>query len=145
MSDRVYETNIWTERLAELGDGVSAARLLRSEDCPLVAGVWELAPGATLVYHLHHGTDEYLIVLRGRLTLRTPDGERQLGEGDVAPFPRGLAGAHGFANETDEPVRYVVAAYHGSPEVIEYPDEGRMVVGAETPGADGERLFREIT
>jgi hypothetical protein len=43
-------------------------------------------------------------------------------------------------------VRYVVAAYHDSPEVvIEYPDEGRMVVGAETPGADGARLFRDIT
>jgi hypothetical protein len=28
--------------------------------------------------------------------------------------------------------------------VIEYPDEGRVIVGAWTPDANGERLFREF-
>jgi hypothetical protein len=34
------------------------------------------------------------VVLRGRPTLRTPEGERELVEGDVACFMRGAAGAH---------------------------------------------------
>jgi hypothetical protein len=37
-----------------------------------------------------------------------------------------------------------MAASDGTPEVIEYPDERRIVVGARTPGADGEGLFREF-
>ena len=104
--------------------------------------LWELDPGASSgPYHLHHGTDEYLIVLRGRPTLRTPDGERELSEGEVVPFPRGRDGAHGLANRSDGVVRYVMAAHHGSPEVIEYVDDGVVIVGSRTPGHDGERVF----
>jgi uncharacterized cupin superfamily protein len=142
----VYGDNVWQVELPDLGDGVRGLRMERSEECPLVCAVWELAAGATLgPYHLHHGTDELLIVLRGRPTLRTPEGERELAEGAVVQFPRGLPGAHQLSNRSDEPVRYVMAAYHGTPEVIEYPDEGRMVVGARTPGADGELLFRDVS
>jgi hypothetical protein len=36
-----------------------------------------------------------LIVVASQVTLRTPDGERELNAGDVAAFPRGLAGGHG--------------------------------------------------
>ena len=31
-------------------------------------------------------------------------------------------GAHGLRNETDAPVRYVMAGIRVSPEVVEYPD-----------------------
>lgn len=140
--ERSYGTNVWGE-LENMGDGVSGKRLARSADCPLVAAVWQLEPGAEPgPYHLHHGTDEYLVVLRGRPTLRTPEGERVLVEGDAVQFPRGLAGAHQVRNETEEPVRVVIFAYHGSPDVIEYLDDGVTIVGASTPSGDGERLFR---
>jgi hypothetical protein len=36
-----------------------------------------------------------LIVVASQVTLRTPDGERELNAGDVVAFPRGLAGGHG--------------------------------------------------
>jgi uncharacterized cupin superfamily protein len=103
--------------------------------------VWELEPGADVDYHFHHGTQELLLVLRGRLTLRMQDGERELAEGDVVAFPRGAAGAHGTANRSDEVVRYLMVAAHDSPDVIEYPDEGTLAVGARTPSQDGEPLF----
>ena len=135
-----YPTNAWTDELVELDDGVRAARLTRTEGSQLVAGVWELGPGASVVYHLHHGTEEYLLVLRGRLTLRTPDGERELTDGDVAHFPKGRDGAHGTRNDGDDVVRYLIAAHHGTPEVIEYPDTGTVVVGAKTPSVDGSPL-----
>lgn len=34
-----------------------------------------------------------MIVVRGRATLRTPEGEQELGEGDVVAFPRDPTGA----------------------------------------------------
>src|SRR5581483_7286458 len=39
-------------------------------------------------YHAHHANEEWVIVLRGEPTLRTPDGQRSLREGDVVCFPR---------------------------------------------------------
>jgi uncharacterized cupin superfamily protein len=79
-------------------------------------------PGRWVIYHAHHGSEEVLLVLRGRPTLRTPEGERQVGPGEVVSFQPGPEGAHGLRNDTDEPVRYVVAGTRVSPEVCEYPD-----------------------
>ena len=134
-----FATNVWGE-LADLGDGVHGARLHRVRGETLASAVWELDPAAGLVYHFHHGTHEWLLVLRGTLTLRTHDGERELREGDVVAFPRGRDGAHGMTNRGDAPVRYVVVAHHDSPDVIEYPDERRVAVMARTTGESGEPL-----
>jgi uncharacterized cupin superfamily protein len=142
--ERAYGDNVWGE-LEDFGDGTSGKRLVRSPDCALVAAVWQLEPGAPPgPYHLHHGTDEYLIVLRGTPTLRSADGERVLAEGEAVQFPRGLTGAHQVRNDTDEPVRVVIFAYHHSPDVIEYLDEGVTIVGAKTASGDGEQLFRRF-
>ncbi len=62
-----------------------------------------------MIFHFHHGAEELLVVLRGRPTLRTLAGERQLEEGAVVHFPLGPDGAHEIRNDTDEPVRYLVA------------------------------------
>ena len=45
-------------------------------------------------YHFHHGMEEWLLVVDGTPTLRTPDGERELRRGDVVCFPPGPDGAH---------------------------------------------------
>jgi uncharacterized cupin superfamily protein len=139
-----YGDNIWG-KLEDFGDGVSGKRLVRSPESHLVAAVWELQPGAPPgPYHLHHGTDEYLLVLRGTPTLRTPEGERELAEGEAVQFPRGRAGAHQLINRSGGVVRVVIAAYHGTPEVIEYPDEGIVIVGARTAAHDGRPLERRF-
>jgi uncharacterized cupin superfamily protein len=140
-----YGDNIWGA-LEDLGNGVSGERLVRTRESHLVAAVWELQPGAEPTpHHLHHGTDEYLFVLRGTPTLRTPDGERELAESEAVQFPRGRAGAHQLINRSDGAVRIVIAAYHGTPEVIEYPDEGAVIVGSRTSGHDGEPLSRRFS
>jgi uncharacterized cupin superfamily protein len=138
--DMEYATNVWTE-LADLGDGVRGTRLERIRGETLASAVWELEPGADIDYHFHHGAQELILVLRGHVTLRTKDGERELAEGDVVAFPRGADGAHGTANRTDEPARYLMVAAHDTPEVIEYPDQGTIAVGSRTPSLDGEPLF----
>ena len=120
-----YGSNIWAD-LDDLGDGVRGTRLLqRAKETRLRAAVWELDPGATSgPYHVHHGTEELLLVLRGRPTLRTPDGERELEEGDAVHFPAGPKGAHQLTNRSDEVARFVIAASHAVPEIVEYVDEG---------------------
>jgi uncharacterized cupin superfamily protein len=98
-------------------------------------GLYELLPGQTQSpYHFHHGNDETLVVLSGRPSLRTPDGERELAPGDVAHFPTGPEGAHQMVNRTDAPARYLIAAAHVSPEVVEYPDSGKLAAMARTEG-----------
>jgi len=84
--------------------------------------VYELGPVNFMIYHAQHGSEELLVVLRGRPTLRTPDGERQLDEGEAVHFPPGPDGAHGLRNDTASPVRYLVAGTRVSPEIVEYPD-----------------------
>ena len=59
------------------GGGAKSTRLVERGP-QLGASVYELGPGNTAAYHFHHGSEELLIVLRGRPTLRTPEGERQL-------------------------------------------------------------------
>src|SRR5919202_49664 len=134
-----FATNVWTE-LEDFGDGVSGARLARIRGETLAAAVWELQPGASVDYHFHHGTRELLVVLRGRLTLRTHEGEREVAEGETVPFARGRDGAHGMTNASDSPVRYLVVAAHDSPDVIEYPDNGTIGVMARTVANTGEPL-----
>lgn len=87
----------------------------------------ELLPGQTQTpYHFHHGNEELLLVLAGTPILRTPDGERELQPGEFAFFPTGPDGAHQMVNRSDEPARYVIADAKVSPEVVEYPDSGKI-------------------
>jgi len=103
--------------------------------------VYELEPGNFTVYHFHHGSEELLIVLHGRPTLRTSEGERQLATGEVVHFPTGPDGAHGIRNDTDEPVRFVVAGTRVVPEVVEYPDLSQITAQAPHGSQTGERLW----
>ncbi len=126
-SPAVHVGNVWSDDWGEQGEdwsggGALARRLVPSGGPFLGATVYELGPGNFAVYHVHHGSEELLVVLRGRPTLRTPDGERVLEEGDVVFFPAGPDGAHGLRNDGDEPVRYLMAGTRVSPEVCEYPD-----------------------
>ena len=122
------------------GGGAKSKRLVGRG--PLLgASVYELGPGNTSAYHFHHGSEELLIVLRGRPTLRTPDGERQLAEGEVVHFPTGPDGAHGMRNDTDSAVRYVFAGIRVSPEVAEYPDTKQITAQARTGSQTGEHLW----
>ncbi|HEY2542424.1 MAG TPA: cupin domain-containing protein [Gaiellaceae bacterium] len=118
--------NIWDDEWGEQGEdwsgGGGLAKRLVPSGPQLGASVYELGPGNFAVYHAHHGSEELLIVLRGRPTLRTPEGERQLAEGDAVHFTTGPEGAHGLRNDTEEPVRYVMAGIRVSPEIAEYPD-----------------------
>jgi uncharacterized cupin superfamily protein len=137
--------NIWTDDWGEQAEDWSGGGALVKRLVPrgpfLGASLYELGPGNFMIFHVHHGSEELLLVLRGTPTLRTNDGERQLEEGEVVHFPPGPAGAHGLRNDTPGPVRYVVAGTRVSPEVVEYPDLGQLTAQSREPNHKGEQLF----
>jgi uncharacterized cupin superfamily protein len=113
----------------------------------LGATVFEIEPGIPGLYHFHHGNEEWALVLDGTLTVRTPEGERELRRGDLAVFRRGPEGAHALANNSHEVCRVVVFSSMLDPDVVNYPEAG--VVGAiagdaPTAGRDApfEAFFR---
>jgi len=136
--------SIWGDEWDTTDDwsgGGAKSRLLVPRGPFLGATLYELDPGKWVIYHAHHGSEELLLVLRGRPTLRSPQGERQLEEGDVVSFPPGPEGAHGLRNDTDEPVRYVMAGTRVSPEVVEYPDLKQVTAQSKLASASGGQLF----
>ena len=74
-------------------------------------------------------------------TLRTPGGERRLDDGEAVYFPVGPDGTHALKNETDHPVRCLMASTISSPEVVEYPDLRQITAQARTASQTGERLW----
>src|ERR687887_1537468 len=84
------------------------------------ASLYEVAPGETTwPYHFHHAEEELLIVLSGRLAVRTPAGERELERGDVLLFPPGPEGAHEERNPGPEPARFLLVSTRAPLEVTE--------------------------
>jgi uncharacterized cupin superfamily protein len=104
----------------------------------LGGSMYEVEPGNRLwPYHTHHANEEWLLVVRGRPTLRTPEGERELQEGDVVAFPRGDEGLHQVSNRTDEPIRVLMLSTLIRPDLVHYADSGKF--GARD--VKGERVL----
>jgi len=128
-SEREREGFRW--KRAKVGAQAGAERL--------GASVFDVPPGqATFPYHAHTANEELLIVLRGRPHLRSPDGWRQLDEGEVIAAPVGPAGAHQVQNRGDEPVRVLVISEMNAPEIVFQPDSGKFVAATRPPGGPSE-------
>lgn len=103
----------------------------------LALNVFELGAGQSLCpYHYEHGEEEWIVVLSGTATVRTPDGERELREWDCMYCPAGEEGAHKVMNPSAEPARVLIWSNHLAVASTVYPDSGK--VGAWPPG----KLFR---
>lgn len=89
--------------------------------------VYELPPGQSICpYHYEYAEEEWLVVVAGRPTLRTPDGEEQLAPGDVAFFTLGPDGAHKISNPTDENARVIMFSNVRWPAATVYPDSDKI-------------------
>ena len=128
--DRVEERPGWRSKDCGIGARLGAELLGGS--------LYELEPGDRLwPYHVHHANEEWLIVVHGTPTVRSPDGEQDLREGDVVVFPRGKTGGHQLSNRTETPIRVLMLSSMIRPDVVEYPDSGK--VGARS--ISGERIL----
>jgi uncharacterized cupin superfamily protein len=116
----------WPLAYARIGEAIGADRIGGS--------VYELGEGErTFPYHFHHGVEEWLVVLAGTPTLRTPAGERSLRAGDVVCFPPGAAGAHGVRG----PGRVLILSANRVPSISVYPDSDKV---GTRPAGDRDRL-----
>jgi uncharacterized cupin superfamily protein len=99
--------------------------------------VYELPPGqAVCPYHYELGEEEWLLVLTGAPTLRTPDGEERLAVGDVVFFTTGPEGAHSIRNQTEEPVRVLMFSEVVAPTATVYPDSDKVGLWTGNPDVD---------
>lgn len=105
----------------------------------LGVSLWELPPGeAAYPYHYHLTEEEFVLVLDGAPSLRTPEGWRDLAQGEVVAFLRGEHGAHQLVNRTGETVRFLAFSTNGEPDIVIRPDSGTL--GAYERLADGGGL-----
>jgi uncharacterized cupin superfamily protein len=104
------------------------------------ASLWELSPGqAAYPYHFHLTEDEIVILLEGTLSLRTPDGWRDLEQGEVVGFPVGERGAHQVVNRTDSTVRFLAVSNSGATEAVVQVDADKIGIFERAPGGGGIR------
>jgi uncharacterized cupin superfamily protein len=126
LADEEERQEGWRLRAGRVGDAIGAARIGGS--------VYELAEGQrTFPYHYHHGVEEWLVVISGKPTLRTPDGERRLEPGDTICFPSGAGGAHSVLG----PGRLLVLSANRDPSVVVYPDSDKL---GTRPSDSSDRL-----
>ncbi len=93
------------------------------------ASVYELPPGqAVCPYHYEYGEEEWVMVLDGRPSVRTPEGIEQLDPFDLVFFPTGPAGAHQVRNDTDAPARVLMWSDVVTPTATAYPDSDKVGV-----------------
>lgn len=92
-------------------------------------------------YHFHLAEEEVLILLKGSLALRTPAGWQRLAEGDVVRFGVGEDGAHQLVNDSDQDVMFLAISTHGQPDVVIYPDEGKLCAAERTPDGSGLKTY----
>jgi uncharacterized cupin superfamily protein len=121
------------------------ARISRQAGCErLGLSLWQLPPGeAAYPYHYHYTEEELLLVLTGRPSLRTPDGWCELDEGEIVAFLRGEQGGHQLVNRTQETVRFLAFSTSGDPDVVIYPDSGKLGAFERLPQGGGLRaMFR---
>jgi uncharacterized cupin superfamily protein len=108
-------------------------------------GIYELPAGeAAWPYHYELAREEWLVVVAGEPTLRTPEGERRVRPGDVVCFPIGPEGAHELRNDTGEPVRFALFSnvdstsptYHSDSDKLHVTDGGRRRIVRGSPELD---------
>jgi uncharacterized cupin superfamily protein len=88
-------------------------------------------------YHYHAGNEEALYALSGTGRLRLDGETHPLEPGDYVAFPEGEESAHQVTNPGDDPFRYLVVSTMDEPEVLGYPDSGKVgVMVGDPPGGD---------
>ena len=100
--------------------------------------VYDVRPGVSFPYHYEY-VEEWLLVVDGTVSVRAPDGERELGRGELVRFPPGPDGAHQITNRRDANARVLLFSKAAVPAVSVYPDSDAVGVW---PDDDTELYFK---
>jgi uncharacterized cupin superfamily protein len=79
-------------------------------------------------YHFHRYAEELFMITSGSMTLRTPDGQEIVQNGDLIFFEMGETGAHQFFNHGTEPCIYLDIRTFIGYDICEYPDSGKILI-----------------
>lgn len=90
--------------------------------------LFELPAGENLGPYHYEYVEEWLLVLDGQLTVRTPDGEQAASAGSLVRFPSGPTGAHKLSNRDGKRARFLMFSSSRKPAVSVYPDSDKIAV-----------------
>jgi uncharacterized cupin superfamily protein len=99
-------------------------------------------------YHAHRGNEEMFLILEGEGAIRIAGVTHKIRKGDFISLPPGRDSAHQIVNDSKLPLRYLAVSTREQPEVVEYPDSGKLAVTADWPGGGRpapEHAIRHIT
>lgn len=92
--------------------------------------------------HNHHTNEEMFFVLQGHGEVRIGNERHAIRQGDfIASPPGGPELAHQIINTGTEELRYLAVSTLITPEVVEYPDSGKIAGYSRQPAADGAPRF----
>lgn len=120
--------------VAEIGSAVGGAAL--------AVKVYELPAGESVCPYHYEYEEEWLVVLDGAVCVRTPDGEEELGRGEVVCFRPGPGGAHKAINRGGAPARIMMFSSAREPAVAVYPDSDKIGVWPGNP--DDKVMLRRV-
>lgn len=99
----------------------------------LAVTVFELPAGQSVCPYHYEYEEEWLVVLEGSVSVRTPDGEETLTLGEIVCFPAGPRGAHRVGNHDEAPARVMMFSSARKPSVAVYPDSDKIGVWPGNP------------
>ena len=108
----------------------------------------EISPGKKAwPFHCHHANDELFVILAGTGVLRYGEEEHGVSAGDVVVCPAGgVETAHQLRAGGPEPLCYLAISTMNEPDVLEYPDSGKVAVFAgSAPGGEKSARRLELT
>jgi uncharacterized cupin superfamily protein len=100
---------------------------------------FQIPAGESLCPYHYEYEEEWLLLLEGTVTVRTPEGEQTIERGDLLCFPAGPDGAHKLTNHSDAEALALMWSSAREPSVAIYPDSDKMGVWA---GKDRAMLRR---
>ncbi|MEW6257606.1 MAG: cupin domain-containing protein [Pseudomonadota bacterium] len=95
-------------------------------------------------FHCHHANDEMFVILSGAGDVRFGASVFAVSAGDVVVCPAGgPETAHQLIAAADEPLCYLAVSTMNEPDVMEYPDSGKVTVFAGAPPG-GDKAARTV-
>ena len=98
-------------------------------DHGLGCGAFRVKPGKrAFPRHAHLANDEAIFVVSGQGALTVGAETATVQAGDFVMLPRGEAHAHVLVNDCDTDIVYLCMSTNVMPEVVHYPDTGKLGV-----------------
>lgn len=82
----------------------------------------EVAPQKTAYgYHYHEENEEVFYIIRGEASVKTPDGDIRLKQGDAIAFPANVNGSHVISNPSKtETLLYLDFGTANKPDIVHF-------------------------